>query len=346
MPWSYGNDAKRKALALLSTRRGIRGVLDLGAGAGTWRKMAREFVIGGSKWTAVEAHAPYAQEFNLSKLYPHVIVNDLRMIKYGRYPGFVFIFGDVLEHLERAQAIDVVKRASSMGTVAVMMPFHPTASANQGASNGVEWERHRHIWHWEEWLDALRTLGLTPELVEVPPGDERNKGVTICWHASHTVWPYWEERKNLGYYAHVQSIIGRFSPGESILDVGCWDTPVATWGSFKRRYTCDLAVNPRLPNVTSHVGDFTTWDLPERMSLTTCLQTIEHLRNGTVHKFTEKLRGSADRVIVSVPYMWRKGKEYSHVQDPIDLTKLTGLFNGEAPSEHVVINNRLVAVWT
>jgi hypothetical protein len=320
--------------------------VDLGAGAGIWCELSAEYYVGSLPWTAVEAHAPYVDEFGLRDFYDTVLVRDLTQINFAAYPGHVFIFGDVLEHLDSWKAIVVIRRAAQFGTVVVMMPFLPSISAEQDAVNGVEWERHRYVWEWDEWLDALRTIGLTPEIVQAPPGDKRNKGVTICWHPSHTHWRYWEERQDMRYYQTVRRWIEELSPGAAILDVGSWDTPVATWGTFDRRYTCDLTVDPGLPGVTSHVGRFEDWAVPEHMTVATCLQTIEHLTDENVGAFTAKLLDSAQHVIVSVPYKWRAG-EQSHHQDPIDEAKLTGLMHGNRPVRQEIVRDgrtsRLVA---
>jgi hypothetical protein len=349
MPWSFGDTEKRQALALVSGRNGIRGVVDLGAGAGLWRQLSREFVIGAVPWTAIEAYRPYIERFKLAERYTRVRNKDLRSIKYGQFPGHVFIFGDVLEHLPRADALNVMRRACSMGTVIVMMPFLPTISEEQDAVDGVEWERHRYVWHWEEWLAALRELGHEPDQVVVPPGDGRNKGITICWHPSHPVWDYWAPRAHLNYYRVAREYVEQLSPGASLMDVGSWNTPVVTWGRFERRYACDLAHVPEYPGVVSHVGDFLTWELPEHVSVATCLQTLEHLRDAVIMDFTAKLLASADALVVSVPYRWPAGQEPSHQQDPIDLAKLTRLMHGRKPAEHNVVKDgklrRLVAVW-
>jgi hypothetical protein len=160
-------------------------VLDLGAGAGIWRELADAHTIGSLKpWIAVEAHRPYVNRFRLRHRYDGVRIRDLLSLKYSAYPGFLFIFGDVLEHLDREDAVQAIWRASSVGTAVVMMPFAPTTSAEQDG-DGVESERHRYVWTWEEWLGVLTTLSLDVEPLEVPPGAGRNKGITICWHQSH-----------------------------------------------------------------------------------------------------------------------------------------------------------------
>jgi hypothetical protein len=73
--------------------------------------------------------------------------------------------------------------------VVVMMPFFPTTSEVQGAVKGVDWEVHRYVWRWDEWLVELAGLGHRIEVVAAPPvldtGIEPagpNKGVTISWH--------------------------------------------------------------------------------------------------------------------------------------------------------------------
>lgn len=49
-------------------------------------------------------------------------------------------------------------------------------------------------------------------------------------------------------------------------------------------------------------------------------------------------------VIVSVPYMWEKGRTKSHVQDPVDMEKLTRWFERE-PVFCNIVDERLIAVF-
>jgi hypothetical protein len=139
-----------------------------------------------------------------------------------------------------------------------------------------------------------------------------------------------------------------FPNDHAILDVGCLDTPVATWGNFARRYTCDIEHDPQLPGVVSVVEDFLSWRVPERMHVITCCQVLEHLSDDTVQLFTDKLMESADHVIVSVPYEWPKGTEADHQQDPISFEKLARLM-GREPDERVVVldtrHNRVCGLW-
>jgi hypothetical protein len=188
MPWSQDDDGiKTATLAAFSQPAidgRIRGVVDLGAGAGLWRHHSATFPVGSLfPWIAVEVHTPNVARFKLRDRYDVVRNIDFRRIKFRHYPGHVFVFGDVLEHLQRDQAVDVVRRAAAVGTVAFVMPFHPTTSAEQGPVDGNEYETHRYIWRWEEFAEAVAPLQV--QAIQEPPGHGRNKGAGIIWHPSH-----------------------------------------------------------------------------------------------------------------------------------------------------------------
>ncbi len=163
---------------------------------------------------------------------------------------------------------------------------------------------------------------------------------------------YWADRHELKYYGVVRELLEKLGPRGSILDVGSWDTPVATWGDFRRRYTCDLGRSPNLPGVISHVGDFLTWRAPELMDVVTCLQVLEHLPDGIAQRFGRRLLVTGQTVIVSVPYLWAPGLEPDHVQDPVDLAKLERIMGSPSKFSSVIEDGpqgarpRLVAIWT
>lgn len=160
---------------------------------------------------------------------------------------------------------------------------------------------------------------------------------------------YWRARSHLNYYAEVRTLIESITTGGSILDVGGYDTPVVTWGKFKRRYTVDAVLDPKFPGVRSYVEDFLTWPAPEKMDVVVCCQVLEHLADGTVDRFGKKLLGTGRNVIVSVPYCWPKGGEPSHVQDPIDVHKLARMMGGRRPDRARIVadgkRRRIVGLW-
>lgn len=187
MPWSFDEDGlKTRALRRFSTPAllpRIAGVVDCGAGAGLWRQHALTLPITEKPWTAIEIWGANIGRYRLRERYDEVRHKDFRQIKFSRMPGHLFIFGDVLEHLTAEDAVSVVRRAASVGSVIIVMPFLPTTSEIQEAVDGNEAERHLKVWEWEEWLQAIAPL--VPEIVQVPPGEARNKGALIIRHPDH-----------------------------------------------------------------------------------------------------------------------------------------------------------------
>jgi 2-polyprenyl-3-methyl-5-hydroxy-6-metoxy-1,4-benzoquinol methylase len=89
----------------------ITRVLDIGAGSGTYAKLIKqEFdLCKDAEWTAVEAWPEYIEKFQLASLYNHVINQDVRTLDWSSLGHFsVAIAGDVLEHMTKQQAIDLV----------------------------------------------------------------------------------------------------------------------------------------------------------------------------------------------------------------------------------------------
>lgn len=149
---------------------------------------------------------------------------------------------------------------------------------------------------------------------------------------------YWLPRADYNYYKKVREYIDKFGPGESILDVGGADTPIAAWGNFDNRVNVTKgAVYNRLPNVEYHIKDFLEYDPESRFDLVTCLQVLEHLGDETVIKFVAKLLTHTKKsLIVSVPHLWDEEANNSHVQDPIDIEKLVDWFKREPDKFEIV----------
>jgi 2-polyprenyl-3-methyl-5-hydroxy-6-metoxy-1,4-benzoquinol methylase len=89
----------------------ITRVLDIGAGSGTYAKLIKqEFdLCKDAEWTAVEAWPDYIEKFELASLYNHVINQDARTLNWDELGHFsVAIAGDVLEHMTKAEAVELV----------------------------------------------------------------------------------------------------------------------------------------------------------------------------------------------------------------------------------------------
>jgi len=135
---------------------------------------------------------------------------------------------------------------------------------------------------------------------------------------------YAEERKTLKYYQGVKEAILRYSPGDSILDVGCGATDVVGTGEFTQR----LAINTDPIDGYAWpltVGAWPDVELPlDKYSVVTCCQVLEHLSDEQLAEFTQRLKLVAKTLIISVPFLWKKGACKHHLQDPVDEAKLLG----------------------
>lgn len=118
---------------------GARHVLDVGAGAGGW---ADALLAAGYKGTltAVEVWEPYIYAFRLLERYSVVLQRDVRHIEPEVFAAYdVVIFGDVLEHMTRDEALQVWDRAGAAPHAAIAIPIIHYC---QGALNDNPYEEH------------------------------------------------------------------------------------------------------------------------------------------------------------------------------------------------------------
>lgn len=118
---------------------GARHVLDVGAGAGGWADALRQ---GGYKGTltAVEVWEPYIYAYRLLERYDVVLQRDVRHIEPWTFAAYdVVIFGDVLEHMTRDEALQVWDRAQRARNAAIAIPI---VHYCQGALNDNPFEEH------------------------------------------------------------------------------------------------------------------------------------------------------------------------------------------------------------
>jgi len=92
----------------------INRVLDLGTGRGTYSRLFRKFEttqIYNSHWIGIEAWTPYIEQFDLKSQYHEIINEDIRKVDYQALSPIDLTFaGDVLEHVTKEEAIDIVDR--------------------------------------------------------------------------------------------------------------------------------------------------------------------------------------------------------------------------------------------
>jgi len=124
-------------------------VLDVGSGAGAYGQIARTISSVG-RVDAVEAWEPYLAEFGLRNLYDNVFVEDVRDRQDFTYD--VVIFGDVLEHMTKEDALRIYELARIQAKWILFSI--PIIHLPQGAYAGNPFEIHVHDnWTHEEILD-------------------------------------------------------------------------------------------------------------------------------------------------------------------------------------------------
>lgn len=139
-------------------------VVDIGSGWGTYSDLARAHTT--AQWKAIEVWAPYITQFGLPDKYDHVVVSDVRHVdlrSVAHAPDLVIV-GDVLEHMEAAEAKIVITRLQAWtGHLLVALPI---IHYEQGTVGGNWFEAHHYHWRFDEMADALG-----PGLVDSVEGD-------------------------------------------------------------------------------------------------------------------------------------------------------------------------------
>lgn len=121
---------------------GVFTVLDVGVGWGTYSTMLRDYV---SFIDGIEAWQPYFDQFDLRSRYDMLIQDDVRTLATQHWRGKavpydLIIFGDVLEHMERDEALEVWAWAHDIarwGLISLPMGHYP-----QGPEYGNPFEVH------------------------------------------------------------------------------------------------------------------------------------------------------------------------------------------------------------
>jgi predicted TPR repeat methyltransferase len=126
-------------------------VLDVGAGDGKWGALLRGRV---RHVTGLEVWEPYVSKYGLEHVYDRVVVHDART--FDRWLEFdVVIFGDVLEHMPRADAETIVRRLRFPLGPDAFLTIPVTECVQDGAAYGNPYETHIEQWTHEQ----LATLG-------------------------------------------------------------------------------------------------------------------------------------------------------------------------------------------
>lgn len=148
------SDAENKPWARdLIRRLAPRVVVDIGAGDGTYARLARGHTD--ARWVAVEAWGPYVTEYGLDDLYDLVVLGDVRYLDLAAVhpdPDLVIV-GDMLEHLDAEQVEPLVRRLQAW--TPHLLVSVPVLHLEQGAVGGNWLETHRSEWGYGQMRDLL-----------------------------------------------------------------------------------------------------------------------------------------------------------------------------------------------
>jgi hypothetical protein len=125
-------------------------VVDVGPGVGTYSDTYRRFAPD-ARWIGVEIWEPYVDNYGLLDKYDEIILGDVRDVELP--VADVYICGDVLEHMPRADAVATIERIRERAPW--LMVSIPIIHYEQGALEGNPHEAHLHHWTVEEMSEVL-----------------------------------------------------------------------------------------------------------------------------------------------------------------------------------------------
>lgn len=135
-------------------------VVDIGPGAGTYFDAYNS--VRAEVWTAIEIWEPYISAYHLEAKYDRVILGDVRTVDLP--DADLYIAGDVLEHMPRADAVAVVQRIKH--TAEYLMVSVPIVHYEQGSIEGNIHETHHYHWSTDEMSELLGVPPVTPPVWE------------------------------------------------------------------------------------------------------------------------------------------------------------------------------------
>ncbi len=129
----------------LDKQKDIKTIVDVGCGQATYPKLLGDKY----KYIGIEIWAPYIKQWELEKYYKYIIIGDIRYVIAP--PADCIIFGDILEHLNRADAIDVLYNANlNYPHVIVSIPLIESNYQIGKDHYGNWFERHQSEWEFED----------------------------------------------------------------------------------------------------------------------------------------------------------------------------------------------------
>jgi 2-polyprenyl-3-methyl-5-hydroxy-6-metoxy-1,4-benzoquinol methylase len=118
-------------------------ILDVGCGYGKYGVLLREYLEGNPVVDGVEAWPDYIEKHNLRGIYNHVYSDDVLNLDNNTLAMYdLVMMGDVIEHIEKDSAIDLLNRIP--GYVIIATPFD-----HFHTDEGLP-PTEAHVSHWTE----------------------------------------------------------------------------------------------------------------------------------------------------------------------------------------------------
>jgi SAM-dependent methyltransferase len=109
-------------------------ILDIGAGAGYYSKLLKHIF---PNMDAIEIFEPYIGAYQLESKYKNVWNENVLTFEFDHYD--IILMGDVLEHIEESEGIELVKKLyPKCNELVIAIPFN----AKQGEYYGNIYETH------------------------------------------------------------------------------------------------------------------------------------------------------------------------------------------------------------
>jgi len=152
MPGSANEGKVATAEWVLERNYNIRNILDVGCGWGTYRQLFRDFAVMVDKMDAIEVWTPYIEQYSLDKKYTNVYNIDARQNTNWNYD--LVIFGDVLEHMTKEDAVKMWEQVSKQAKYAIISI--PIIHYPQGHLEDNPYQEHiKEDWTVEEVLETF-----------------------------------------------------------------------------------------------------------------------------------------------------------------------------------------------
>lgn len=92
----------------------VRKIMDVGVGCGTYHDLLSPH-LPEAHFTGVEAWEPYIGKFDLTNKYDQLVHEDVRKLDFDALgPLDLTIYGDILEHMTKEEAQDVMARTNKI----------------------------------------------------------------------------------------------------------------------------------------------------------------------------------------------------------------------------------------